>query len=928
VTTFPAAPLGATTELDLGGTWTDITSYTDYTRQAIQLVRGHPDESIAATPSSMTLALDNTTATFSPANPTGPYYGNLGRNTPVRLSIPAQTSYLRLEADQSSAAACPDAAGLHITGDIDIRIDVQITGYSADVLCSKWNTSATNGFGWLVNLDDAGQLEFFWSDNGTDFHAAASTAPVPPGRQCLRVTMAVSTGTVTFYTGPAGGADGSTWTQLGSQAVFGATSIFATTAQLAVGGYDPAVATTAGTNGSYYEFELRSGIAGTVKAHPVFSAQTAGATSFADAQGNTWTLHGTAELSGRDYRAHLEAASWTPSSDETGISAWTNLAASGILRRIQQGTKPLQSTFRYALPSAAGLIGYWPCEDGNSTTGGGTPAAPTQFASALTGVAAGVFAGTPTFASDSGFLCSYPIPVLNGSQWRFLLPARSSTDTANVMRFLMHVPAGGDTDGQVVGRLNTNGTLARVDLLYYTGGALGLTAYNSSGTQLFSTGAVSYNVNGELAWVSVELQTSGSAVQYSVVTLAPGAGGAVGGTLGTQASASIGNTTSLAFNPATGLSGTAIGQITYQSVWTSLYTFINQLNAYQGEAAGDRFSRLCAEQGIPFRAIGGLSDTTAMGPQTPLALMTLLQECADADRGQIFEPRQALALGYRTRASMQNQAARLALDYSTDDLASFVQSTEDDQYTVNDVTVTRAYTATGGTGSSSEVAVTSGPLSTQDPPNGVGEYITSLTANVNLDSQCQDLAGWIASIGTVDQPRIPAIVYDLGRGDIGTARWTVPALDLGDRLTVASLPAWLPPDGITQLVAQSTEDIAEKSYKITWCCVPETPYETALLDDPVYAAAGTDGSTLHANITSAATSMQVDTTNASSPLWTTAAGDFPFDIEMGGERITVTNITGTSSPQTFTITRSVNGVVKAHTAGEAVTLFFPAIMSL
>ena len=33
-------------------------------------------------------------------------------------------------------------------------------------------------------------------------------------------------------------------------------------------------------------------------------------------------------------------------------------------------------------------------------------------------------------------------------------------------------------------------------------------------------------------------------------------------------------------------------------------------------------------------------------------------------------------------------------------------------------------------------------------------------------------------------------------------------------------------------------------------------------------------------------------------------------------------------PQTFTITRSVNGVVKAHTTGEPVILFYPAIVSL
>ncbi len=57
---------------------------------------------------------------------------------------------------------------------------------------------------------------------------------------------------------------------------------------------------------------------------------------------------------------------------------------------------------------------------------------------------------------------------------------------------------------------------------------------------------------------------------------------------------------------------------------------------------------------------------------------------------------------------------------------------------------------------------------------------------------------------------------------------------------------------------------------------------------------------------------------ASGHLWTTSAAQFPFDIIVGGERMTVTAISGASSPQTFTVTRSVNGVQKSHLAGVAV----------
>jgi hypothetical protein len=42
----------------------------------------------------------------------------------------------------------------------------------------------------------------------------------------------------------------------------------------------------------------------------------------------------------------------------------------------------------------------------------------------------------------------------------------------------------------------------------------------------------------------------------------------------------------------------------------------------------------------------------------------------------------------------------------------------------------------------------------------------------------------------------------------------------------------------------------------------------------------------------------------------------------------VTAISGSSSPQTFTVTRSVNGVVKAQSSGAAVALFQPSYVTL
>ena len=939
--TFPQAPLDLRYELLINGTWTDISTYV-YQRDDQVITRGHPDESTTAQPSQLTATWNNRTGRFSSKNPLGAYYPYFGRNTPVRVSVPAQANYLRIEADQVSYTQTPDSPGLSITGDMDVQLDVTLDNWRQDqMLAAKWADTG-NERSWVFYLQ-AGKLFFGFSSSGTGSDNTNSsefggngTVPVPPlRRQCLRVTFAASTGTVKFYTSPAP-LSSAVWTQLGDTSAFGSSSIFNSTAPVQAGyATDAASIGVGGIYGQVHELAILSGIGGTTKGDANFALATAGTSTYTDPQGNVWTAEGTSEISGRNYRGHFELSACPQAWDPTGGDVYCQIQASGILRRLAQNTQTLGSVFFRAFTEVDppnDLIGYWSCEDGNATSSGSLPATPTQFAPGLPGLAAGTFTGTPQFASDNSFLCSQAIPVMSGSRWHFRLPARSGADSANIFRFLLDMPAASDTNNGVIARMATSGTIARLDLVYSTGGGLILNGYDSSLSSLFSIGPDSFGTDGTPMWVSMELQKSGSSVQYSVVTLLPGAvsGNAMTGTL---SSASIGNATQFTIN-ATGaavLQGSALGQITYQGKWETLFDFASQLDAYQGEAAGQRFARLCGEQGIPFRPVGSLDDTVLMGAQTPLAFTDLLQECADADRGQIYEPREALALGYRTRRSLENQQAGITLDYTAAVLADPVQETEDDQYTINDETVTRAYGLGGGTGSSYEAVLQAGPLSVQDPPAGVGEYPNADTVNLFTDAQLSDQAWWIVSLGTVDEPRYPQIMVNLARPEItGSSAlfYGVPLLDLGDRLAVTDTPAWLPPDGITQLAIASTETLNAFVWTIAWCCVPEQPYEVASADDPVYARADSPDSTLHTTITSSATSMSVSA-GASGELGTTSGGDFPFDVELGGERITVGAVSGSSSPQTFSsLTRSVNGVVKAQTAGAAVSLFFPSIAAL
>jgi hypothetical protein len=94
---------------------------------------------------------------------------------------------------------------------------------------------------------------------------------------------------------------------------------------------------------------------------------------------------------------------------------------------------------------------------------------------------------------------------------------------------------------------------------------------------------------------------------------------------------------------------------------------------------------------------------------------------------------------------------------------------------------------------------------------------------------------------------------------------------------------------------------------------------------------GTSSSSTYAGVIStyrASASMNIQVAVTDGALWTTDPAECPFDIRCGGEVMTVTAVSGSSSPQTMTVTRSVNGVVKGQVAGEDVRLAQPAIISM
>lgn len=127
------------------------------------------------------------------------------------------------------------------------------------------------------------------------------------------------------------------------------------------------------------------------------------------------------------------------------------------------------------------------------------------------------------------------------------------------------------------------------------------------------------------------------------------------------------------------------------------------------------------------------------------------------------------------------------------------------------------------------------------------------------------------------------------------------------------------------LVQGYTESMRLMQHEIEITLAPESPWRVAAVDIAGYDRLDTAASTLAADATATDTSLSVATTGA---LWTTDAGDLPMDVMIAGERVTVTAISGSSSPQTFTVQRSRNGVVKAQQAGAAVSIAEPVYIAL
>lgn len=619
-----------------------------------------------------------------------------------------------------------------------------------------------------------------------------------------------------------------------------------------------------------------------------------------------------------------EVSSWPQRWDKTGTDVYTQIECAGILRRLSQGDPISVPAYKNYLLST-NPQSYWPLDEGQTATQGKNAsdfnasafqikiqanftfgagdlgddlANGLKLVTTVTEVSAGITVDLPSSVTGYAFDWVWKSDTIGHFYWGLI-------DNIDSQYFVEFRPGSGD-DIQISHRL-ADGTLI----------ALG------------STGVLAELSDGALHHVRFLLQESGSDVEWEVFV------DGVSQATGSETSEAVRgfDRFGVFYVKLAGETAVALGHVAVYSIGGAgsdppdLATLMNVLTNYAEETAGRRIERLCTEQGIPLVTSGDLDDTELMGAQSDeKSVLDNIRECAATDLGLLYEPRDSLGLAYRTRRTLFNQIAGVELVYSDSVFAEVPEPVDDDQLTRNDVIVTRT---DGGEGGTARATLEAGPLSTQDPPDGVGRYATSVTVNVAGDAQLPGQAWWRMNLGTIDSARYPQIALNLARavfsGD-ATLTGQAAALDVGDYLTITDLPDWLPPDDVALLTLGFTETLHNFGWDIAANCVPADLYLV-----PTYQAAAGDagaqglarfdgsGSTLNEALTTTETGVDVD---AGDTLWTTAAAEFPFDIVIGGERMTVSTIgAAVGGVQTFTVTRSVNGIVKTHAIGDDVRLF-------
>lgn len=596
---------------------------------------------------------------------------------------------------------------------------------------------------------------------------------------------------------------------------------------------------------------------------------------------------------GGGVRALCYVDSWPPRwPSPTDTECVVPITASGARRRLAQGQVAMSALRRTIL--AAEPTAYWTLEDGESAT---------QAASAVTGGDALTPLGTVDFGGTFAPAGAASAAIMSGGgsmrgSTRITAGAVASWEAEICVGWSV-MPAIG-VEPFVIGFNTPGSTMLQWGIrLTDDGSEYHLAIYRTDGTTTTTNSATLFPiVAGQTYHFRIRMEQSGSDINYYRY---------VDGTLagsGIQAATTLTAPTEVLFNPMGG-SGQP-DSICHVAIWSpqrSSATSYAAANGYEGELAHVRIPRLFAEEGVTCDT--DATESAAMGVQKVGALLALADEATETDLGVLYDGTANGGFVYVSHTERENQDVVLELSTLDERFAPAV----DDQGRLTDMTITRRDGSFGRYVNDAYEAA-----------RGGAKWADGKTLSLHQDADAYHQASTRVGLGTVEGFRYPVIAFNLAAAPSKVDDWM--ATTIGARIAATSLPTQHGPTNPDVVLLGYSEKIGQYEWQIEANCAPFRPWQ-------VFTLAATSGDTSdflgHLDWDSCVTAEALDTTETgvdvtTTPLITTAADDLPFDILIGGERMTVTACTGASNPQTLTVTRSVNGVAKSHSIGATVEL--------
>jgi hypothetical protein len=906
VASFPQAPLPVSVLIAPGANPVDSTTFafTDISSDVrastgIQIQVGRQDEGAQVDTSSTRLTLDDRSGNYSPRNPLGTWYGKLAKGTPIQVRVTAvDDTFGRVVAsglgtDPGSGQAwttvgssySADGTVGHCTfASANLAANAMLLGVGSDDVDLLKVTSVPavmTGSAWV----DAFAVRYQDINNWYRVHTEFGTG----GAVQVKITR-IAAGVATDLLGTtSSGITYSAGTKIRTRVQALGPAI-----RIKVwldGNAEPAAWTASVTDPNT---SVRGNLVG------LYEWRVAGNTNAGSLAVNLY------EFRCDSIRATTPVPEWPARWNQTGTLPTTPVVGAGILRRLSQGQSALRSPMYRQITQYTTLIGHWPFEDSSGAT---------RLSNTVVGGKAGITSGTTLGASGGPPGASTVAQAATGSvmsgtfksasatagwQLSWACDLAAGTPTATPTEMFRWTTSNGYTWSWQVSNttfrilITANDGTTLLDNSSAWGAGVDPTTWTQYRMKVHASGGT---VTVEEGWFPV-----GANVLYGTTATFSGT---VGGLLSwTQSTTAL--TASGLFSQLYAVTGNTDE---LQSV-----DALRSFDGYIGETAGNRITRLTAEEGVPMLTIGSLSSTAAMGAQTSATLLDLLRECEAADLGVLHE--RGAGLAYLTRVARYNQTPVMVLDFNQGHVADPPEPTDDDQRLRNYVALTR----TNG----SSVAVQNGASIALN-----GTYSDELTVNLAYDGDLADQASWRLRQGTADELRWPRISLSLtaNPGLIGT--WC--QIKIGSRITIANPPAAVAGQNLDLTVEGWTETLSVYGWDVELVCSPARP-----LDVGVYGSSRYDSAT-----TTTAGTLPVGTvgqTGVSLPIsivdvretWSTVG--VPYDVVIAGERVTVTAMTAPAGTgpytQTATITRGVGGLVKAHVSGEQFSLAAPARYAL